>query len=140
MEFEPPDYRASLSRFVDGYRGEAQRAIAATGMVFDFYARLFGDARIGRSHRALVNAVLSYFVVPEDLLPEAELGPWGLLDDLYLSAHVYRMLDRELPREILREAWRGDDDLHQTMDTIYKETRAALGKQTKDVLRLAGLN
>lgn len=140
MEFEPPDYRASLARFVDGYRGQAQTAIAATGMVFDFYARLFGDDRIKRSHRALVNAVLAYFVVPEDLLPEAELGPWGLLDDLYLAAYVYRLLDREVSREVLRDAWRGDADLHQTMDTIYKETRGVLGKQTKDVLRLAGLN
>jgi len=140
MEFEPPDYRASLARFVDGYRGEAQRAIGATGMVFDFYARLFGDARIGRTHRGLVNAVLSYFVVPEDLLPEAELGPWGLLDDLYLSAHVYRLLEREVPREVLHEAWRGDEELETMMDTIYKETRSALGKQTKDVLRLAGLS
>lgn len=140
MEFQPPEFRATLARFVDGYEGQAQNSIKAASLVFDFYARLFGDDRIGRSHRALVNSVLAYFVVPEDLLPEAELGPWGLLDDLYLSAYVFRLLNKELQREVLDDAWQGEDGLSDTMETIYRETRSALGKQTKDVLRLAGLS
>lgn len=140
MEFVPPDHRAALARFVHSYEGQAERSIRAATEVFDFYCHLFGDDRLGRSHRSLVNAVLAYFVVPEDLLPEADLGPWGLLDDLYLAAHVFRMLDREVERAVIDDAWRSEHDLWMVMETIYKETRSALGKQTKDVLRLAGLN
>jgi uncharacterized membrane protein YkvA (DUF1232 family) len=83
--------------------------------------------------------VLAYFVVPDDVLPEAELGPYGLLDDLYLAAHVYRMLRRQLPRDVLEDAWSEDDARDHVMDVVYAESRGALGKLRKDVLRVAGL-
>jgi uncharacterized membrane protein YkvA (DUF1232 family) len=74
------------------------------------------------------------------VLPEEELGPYGMLDDLFLAAHVYRMLDRQLDPEILSDAWREDDELREVMDVVYSESRSALGKQRKDVLALAGLS
>ena len=41
---------------------------------------------------------------------EAELGPLGLMDDLYAAAYAYRMLRRELPGGVLRDAWQADED------------------------------
>lgn len=139
MEFEAPDYRAQIRRFVHGYAGAHQGAILRAGDVFDFYARLMMDPRVSGNSRTLVASVLAYFVVPDDVLPEADLGPYGMLDDLHLAAHVYRMLRRQLPREVLEDAWAEDDELEQVMDLVYSESRAALGKLRKDVLRVAGL-
>ena len=139
MSFEAPDYRVELRRFVHGYTGAHQDAILRAGDVFDFYARLMVDERVSGNARALVASVLAYFVVPEDVLPETELGPYGMLDDLHLAAHVYRMLRRQIAPEILTEAWAEDDPLDEVMDVIYSESRAALGKQRREVLRLAGL-
>jgi hypothetical protein len=62
-----------------------------------------------------------------------------MLDDLFLAAHVYRLLDRQVEPEILSDAWLEDDELAKVMDVVYSESRAALGKQRKDVLALAGL-
>ena len=140
MSFEAPDYRAGLRRFVHGYTGAHQEAILRAGDVFDFYARLMVDPRVSGNARGLVASVLAYFVVPDDVLPEADLGPYGMLDDLHLAAHVFRMLRRQLPREVLLEAWGEDDPVEEVMDLVYSESRAALGKQRKDVLRLAGLS
>lgn len=139
MSFEAPDYRAEIRRFVHGYVGAHQDAILRAGDVFDFYARLMIDTRVSGNARAHVACVLAYFVVPDDVLPEAELGPYGLLDDLYLAGHVYRMLRRELPREVLADAWGEDDALDQVMDVVYAQSRGALGKLRKEVLRVAGL-
>jgi len=139
MSFVAPDYRAEIRRFVSGYSGEHENAIARCGDVFDFYARLMVDARVTGEARSLVAVVLAYFVIPEDVLPEAELGPYGMLDDLFLAAHVYRSLTRMLEPKLLAEAWAEDDDLASVMSMIYDESRRALGKQRKDVLRLAGL-
>jgi uncharacterized membrane protein YkvA (DUF1232 family) len=97
------------------------------------------DRRVTGEARHLVAIVLAYFVVPDDVLPEEDLGPYGMLDDLFLAAHVYRLLDRQLEPEILADAWIEDDGLVQVMDVVYTESRAALGKQRKDVLALAGL-
>ena len=140
MEFVAPDYRAEIRRFVHGYAGAHQAAILRAGDVFDFYSRLMMDERVRGDARNLVAAVLAYFVVPDDVLPEAELGPYGMLDDLHLAAHVFRMLRRQLPREVLRDAWAEDDELEEVMDVVYSESRAALGKLRREVLRFAGLS
>lgn len=139
MSFEAPDYRVEIRRFVHGYTGAHQAAILRAGDVFAFYTRLMVDERVSGNARALVASVLAYFVVPDDVLPEADLGPYGMLDDLHLAAHVFRMLRRQLPREVLADAWVEDDSLEAVMDVVYTESRAALGKQRKDVLKLAGL-
>jgi uncharacterized membrane protein YkvA (DUF1232 family) len=137
--FEAPDYRAEVRRFVHGYVGAHQDAILRAGDVFDFYSRLMMDPRVVGDARRLVNAVLAYFVVPDDVLPEEDLGPYGMIDDLHLAAHVYRMLRRQVPRDVLTDAWVEDDPLEEVMDVVYSETRAALGKLRKSVLRVAGL-
>jgi len=137
---DPPDYEASLRRFVDGYRGARERAVVLAPEVFTFYARLLVDPRLTRDARHVVTSVLAYFVAPDDVLPESELGPLGLLDDLYAAAHGYRTLRRELPLEMLRAAWACDDDLDEAMAIVHAEARAELGKRTKDVLRMAGLS
>ena len=139
MAFEPPDYAASLREFVRGYEGSRMRAVQLAPEVFTFFARLLVDDRLPRSARAIVTSVLAYFVVPDDVMPEAELGPLGLLDDLYAACHAYRVLRREVPAQLLVDAWPGEDDLDDAMSLVHTETRAELGKRTKDVLRMAGL-
>jgi uncharacterized membrane protein YkvA (DUF1232 family) len=139
MPFEAPDFLASVRVFVAQYEGARQRAILRAPDVFELYARLFGQPELSREARSMVNAVLAYFVVPEDVLPEAEFGPFGLLDDLFVAAHVFRILKRELPAAAIARAWLADDDVEEVMDVIYTETRAELGKRAREALRLAGL-
>jgi uncharacterized membrane protein YkvA (DUF1232 family) len=138
--FEAPDYATSLRRFVAGYRGARERAVLLAPEVFTFFARLLVDPRLSRDARHVVTSVLAYFVTPDDVLPEAELGPLGLMDDLFAASHAYRTLRRELPTELLSDAWQADEDLDDAMAMIHAETRAELGKRTKDVLRMAGLS
>ena len=140
MPFESPDYLASLQSCVEGYCGAYARTVLRAPQVFAFYSALYGDDRLDDEARDLVKAVLAYFVVPRDVMPEEELGPYGLLDDLFLAAHVYRLLDRlGLPGDLLPGAWSGEDELETAMDEIYADSRAAVGHQRKDVLRMAGL-
>lgn len=139
MTFLAPDYAAALHRFVHDYEGSRASAVQLVPDVFSFYARLMVDNRVGRSPRTTVTAVLAYFVVPDDVLPEAELGPLGLLDDLYAASYAYRTLRREVPAEVLLAAWLGEQSLDDAMALAYSETRAELGRRTRDVLRMAGL-
>lgn len=138
--FEPPDYASALRTFVHEYRGTRERAVRLAPDVFTFFARLLVDDRLHRDARAVVSSVLAYFVVPDDVMPEAELGPLGLMDDLFAAAHGYRLVRREVAPEILADAWLGDEDLDDAFSVIYAETRAELGKRTRDVLRMAGLS
>lgn len=137
--FEAPDYRADLQEFVREYQGQKERTIQRVPEVFDFYARLYANRDVIGEPRRLVGAALAYFVVPEDVLPEEMLGPWGMLDDLYLAAHVFRLLRNDIPAESLEEAWTGEGEVALVMKEIYADAKAALGKQRKDVLRMAGV-
>jgi uncharacterized membrane protein YkvA (DUF1232 family) len=137
--FEAPDYATLLRRFVADYEGARQQAVRLAPEVFTFFARLLVDPRLPRDARHVVTSVLAYFVAPDDVMPEAELGPLGLMDDLFAASHAYRTLRRELPTEMLRQAWQADEDLDEAMAMVHSETKAELGKRTKDVLRMAGL-
>lgn len=139
MPFEAPEFAALLRSFVATYEGARQRAILRAPDVFELFAKLFAEPELPREARGMINAVLAYFVVPDDVLPEAELGPFGLLDDLFVASHVFRILRRELPAGAIERAWSGDGDVDEVMDVIHGETRAELGKRTREVLRLAGL-
>ncbi|MBW1879414.1 MAG: DUF1232 domain-containing protein, partial [Deltaproteobacteria bacterium] len=113
-----PDYGDQIRSAAEHYRGKRECSIRRAGDLFDFYARLFGDPRVPRHAKATVNAVLAYFVVPNDVLPEEEIGAFGLLDDLYVAAHALRQLRRDVPAEVLLEAWHGEGDLDEVMAEV----------------------
>jgi len=135
-----PNHRHALEQFVQGYQGKRSRAVCHAADVFGFYSNLFNDSRLLRHQRSLVNAVLAYFVVSDDLFPEETMGPLGLIDDLFIASHVFRNLQRQVRPEVLLDAWKGEQELDDVMAEVYRETRAAVGKKTKDVLKLAGLS
>jgi uncharacterized membrane protein YkvA (DUF1232 family) len=141
MAFEPPDYTLALCKCVEGYEGAYQRSVLLAPQVFAFYAALFADERLPAGAQPLVNAVLAYFVAPHDAMPEAILGPYGLLDDLFVAAHTYRLLNRNLVApEVLKDAWGIDEDLDDVMSEIYTESRTAVGKNRRLVLKMAGIS
>ena len=137
--FQAPDFAAALERFVHAYQGSRSQAVRWAPAVFQLYARLFSDGEVPRASRSIVNAVLAYFVVPDDVMPEAELGPVGLMDDLFVAAHAFRLLRRELPPALIERSWIGDSDVDEAFDVVYKTSRAELGKRSREALKLAGL-
>lgn len=140
MSFEPPDFVVSLRGCVEGYSGRYERSVLRTADVFDFFCRLFTDERLPELSRPVVSAVLAYFVAPRDVMPEEELGPYGFLDNLYVATHAFRLLQRQrVPGEMLSDAWQAEGDLVEVMGYVYAESRAAVGRNRRAALRLAGL-
>ena len=136
---EIPDYAQQLRNFCEGYDGPRAQAVSHAADVFDFFALLFVRGRLSRENQATVNAVIAYFIVPEDLYPEEQLGPFGLIDDLYVATHSYRFLRNDIPMGDMQACWKGEGDLEDVMAEIYRECRAEMGKKGKEALRMAGL-
>lgn len=139
MAPEPPDYALLLRAAVADYSGRRERSVRRAADVFEFYEALWGDPRLERPARAIVAAVLAYFVVRDDFLPDGEDGEPGYLDDLYVAAHAFRLLQGSADPDALREAWRFEGEVEEVMDEIHADTRCELGKHAREVLRLAGL-
>ena len=137
---ETLDYATALRNWVSKYRGKRECAVRRAGDVFDFFPHLFADSRLPRHNKIVVNAVLAYFVVPQDVFPEDTLGPVGLVDDLYVAACAFRRLQKDVAPAILLDAWPADDDLATVMHDVYRESRAEVGRKSKEVLRMAGLS
>ena len=72
-------------------------------------------------------------------LAEEEIGPLGLLDNLFVAAHGFRLLRRSVDLSVFQECWNGEGDLDDVMNEIHSDSRAEIGKRSGEVLRLAGL-
>lgn len=69
--------------------------------------RLLRDARVSRLDRLLFGVVLTYVLLPADLLPDF-LGFLGLTDDLYLIGLALNRLFSRAGPNILLEHWDGN--------------------------------
>jgi uncharacterized membrane protein YkvA (DUF1232 family) len=89
--------------------------------------KLSADPRIPLLHKAQVVAAIAYFLSPIDLLPEALLGPVGLIDDIALSAYVLRRMINAGHGAVAEEHWAGDGQLLQVLQRILEFAGRALG-------------
>lgn len=81
--------------------------------------RLLRDERVPIGGKAIALLGIGYVLSPVDLLPEALLGPVGLLDDLLVvGAALSRMLNYVHP-DVVRSHWSGQGD---ALDAIQRAT------------------
>jgi uncharacterized membrane protein YkvA (DUF1232 family) len=72
--------------------------------------RLHGDPRVPRRAKVVVALAGLWLLSPIDLLPEF-LPVIGPLDDVVVVALALRYAARQVPREVLAEAWPGEPRL-----------------------------
>jgi uncharacterized membrane protein YkvA (DUF1232 family) len=86
--------------------------------------RLLRDERVPVGAKAIAMLGVAYILSPVDLLPEALLGPVGLLDDLFIvGAALSRILNYVHP-DVVRSHWSGHGD---ALDAIQRATGWAEG-------------
>lgn len=72
-------------------------------------ANLLADLRVMLADKIFVASVLIYILSPVDVLPEALLGPFGLVEDLLLAIIVlFRLLGNPHNAQAIQEHWQGD--------------------------------
>jgi uncharacterized membrane protein YkvA (DUF1232 family) len=71
---------------------------------------LLRDPRVSSADKAILGATVAYMLNPVDLVPD-----WipflGLVDDVYLVAVALLRLVLRVDEEVLKDNWRGGDDL-----------------------------
>jgi uncharacterized membrane protein YkvA (DUF1232 family) len=139
VAFEPPSYADALRNCVRGYEGSHARAVLSVVDIFEFFSHLFASPALPPSARPVINAVLAYFVAPNDVMSEEELGPFGLLDDIYVATHAYHLIRADIPEDERQRAWTGEGDLDEVMAMARAESRVACGKLARAALKMAGI-
>jgi uncharacterized membrane protein YkvA (DUF1232 family) len=97
--------------------------------------RVILDRRVPRDLRIKLGIVLTYITSPIDLLPEALIGPLGLLDDLVLIIYALEKTLAEVDRDILEEHWSGRPEQLDTLRELAGLVKGMLGDRIKSGLR-----
>lgn len=80
-------------------------------------------------------AVLSYFISPIDLIPEAVLGPLAFTDDIALGAFVVNQLLNHIDPQVLKKHWLGDGDALHAIKKVLAVAEKMVGSKIWRKLR-----
>lgn len=100
--------------------------------IMALFVRLMGDPRVSAKLKAEIAAASAYIIIPIDLMPEAAMGPAGLIDDAIVGVIALNRVLKVMGQSgenILRENWDGEDDILDVIrDTLGKADQFVSGK------------
>lgn len=91
METTFKDFYDTLIENLENYTGEYESFIDFGPTLFKILCELL-KTDIDYSLRLPICGAIAYYVTPEDVIPENVYGPYGYIDDIYLSSHVLKIV------------------------------------------------
>lgn len=111
--------------------GRIQDALFFAPDIFILLWRLTRDERVSSRNKVLLGTAIAYFIFPLDIMPEALLGPIGLLDDVIFGVYVLNRMLVDTDEQILRDHWSGSGDV---LEVIQRLLKSADGLVASDVV------
>jgi uncharacterized membrane protein YkvA (DUF1232 family) len=108
----------------------------------EFYhllTRLLDDPRLPGHLRPLVSCAIAYFIMPVDIISEDIHGPYGYVDDIFLSAFIGDVVRRAVSSDsILIENWEGEAEIIGLIAEILAKEADLIGGQRAKILDYTG--
>jgi uncharacterized membrane protein YkvA (DUF1232 family) len=101
---------------------------------FKLLLRLVRDPRVSRFDRILFGLVMTYVLLPADLIPDM-FGFLGLADDLYLIGLALHRLFSHAGPDLLLEHWEGNPRALGYVIEGVEEVGALLPRRIRDTLK-----
>ena len=98
--------------------------------------RLTRDNRVPLAAKILAGAGVAYVLSPVDLLPEALLGPIGLIDDLLVVSAVLSKLLESVHPDLVRSHWSGHGDALDAIQRVARWTETHVTQRIKSLFTL----
>lgn len=139
MASEFKDFYCTLIENLENYEGEYASFIDCGPNLFKLLCDLL-DEDIDRESRLEINAAISYYVVPMDVIPEQIYGPYGYIDDIFISVYVLKRIAEKYSYDLLQEVWENDNDIKAVIDDCYEKSFDVLeDEQIEAILFYVGL-
>ena len=139
MASEFKDFYCTLIENLENYDGEYASFIDCGPNLFKLLCDLL-DEDIDRESRLEINAAISYYVVPMDVIPEQIYGPYGYIDDIFISVYVLKKISEKYSYDLLQEVWENDNDVKTVIDDCYEKSFDVLeDEQIEAILFYVGL-
>ena len=133
------DFYDTLVENLEGYEGEYAYFINCGPNLFNLLCDLLSQKEINRQMRLEISAAIAYYVAPDDIIPEEIYGPYGYIDDIFISVYVLRKVAKEFGYDFLQNLWKHDTDVKKVMDDCYDNSLDLLEDKVHEVLSYVGL-
>lgn len=135
------DYYIFLKEQIGGYKGKLEDYIYYLPDFFNILCHVLDEDDLSRQERNNVLAVLGYFVVPNDVIPEEIYGPAGYVDDLYLCCYILNSLMQKHGAALVERYWpEKNESAAEAIDYTFRVTEKALGEKVGEVLDYVGFD
>ena len=133
------DFYDTLIENLEGYEGEYAYFINCGPNLFNLLCDLLSQKEISREMRLEISAAIAYYVAPDDIIPEEIYGPYGYIDDIFVSVYVLRKVAKEFSYDFLQNLWKHETDVKEVMDDCYDNSLELLEDKVHAVLSYVGL-
>jgi len=127
-------YSSGLRRNIEGYNGKFANIIKYVPDFYDLYESLLKEKKFDKHTRSIINSVVAYFVLPDDVISEEKFGAYGYIDDLYLC--VYALSKLYLEKEVINKHWKRSGDVFELASNIKNE----IDNAPEDMIKKEKLN
>lgn len=139
MEEKFKDFYDTLIDNLESYNGEYASFIDCGPNLFKLLCDLL-DQDIKKEIRLEICGAIAYYVVPMDVIPEQIYGPYGYIDDIFMSVYALRKVADEYGYEFIQEVWENDNNIKDVMDECYEKSLDVLEEEDiKAILTYIGL-
>lgn len=91
METAFKDFYDTMVENLETYTGEYESFIDYGPALFKLLCDLL-NCDIDDGLRLPICGAIAYYVTPTDIIPETVFGPYGYIDDIYISSYVLKMV------------------------------------------------
>lgn len=139
MENQFKDFYDVLTDNLESYQGEYASFIDHGPLLFKLLTEVLIDDELTNELKLHISAAIAYYVVPQDIISEQIYGPYGYIDDIYITVFVIKKLATIFGYSFLEKYWEGEGNLESVVEECYDKSKEILGDKTKLVLNYVGL-
>nr|WP_294999701.1 YkvA family protein [uncultured Methanobrevibacter sp.] len=137
MEAIFKDFYDTLIENLETYTGEYESFIDYGPKLFKLLCDLL-NSEVDRSFKLPICGAIAYYVTPDDVISEQVYGPYGYIDDIYLSSHVLKMVASHHGYAFLKK--HSSDDIERVIDECERKSLEILNEdEIKRIIDYIGL-
>ena len=139
MEEKFKDFYDTLIDNLESYNGEYASFIDCGPNLFKLLCDIL-EYNIEKETRKDICGAIAYYVVPMDVIPEQIYGPYGYIDDIFLSVYVLRVVAGKYGYDFIQKIWDKPQDIKNVMDDCESKALEVLKEEEiKAILTYVGL-
>ena len=131
------NYYDTLIKNLETYTGEYESFIDYGPRLFKLLCDLL-NSDIDQSLRLPICGAIAYYVTPDDVIPESIYGPYGYIDDIYLSSYVLKLVAEKHGWELIQDL--STPDIEEVIGECESKSLEVLNdEEIKSILNYCGL-